>query len=95
MAKILLTMDDLETAVRSNAALETAGHQTAMVAAVDDVRAAVRREHPDLVILTGGVREPRAVHLAQLARESEISTLALLEPTDTEHSERAARLEAT
>ncbi|HET7023916.1 MAG TPA: sigma-54 dependent transcriptional regulator [Gemmatimonadales bacterium] len=95
MAKILLTMDDLETAVRSNAALEAAGHQTAMVAAVDDVRAAVRREHPDLVILTGGVREPRAVHLAQLARESEISTLALLEPTDTEHNERAARLEAT
>ncbi|MGH7592110.1 MAG: sigma 54-interacting transcriptional regulator [Gemmatimonadales bacterium] len=95
MAKILLTMDDLETAVRSNAALEAAGHHTAMVAAVDDVRAAVRREHPDLVILTGGVREPRAVHLAQLARESEISTLALLESTDTEHNERAARLEAT
>ena len=95
MAKILLTMDDLETAVRSNAALEAAGHHTAMVAAVDDVRAAVRREHPDLVILTGGVREPRAIHLAQLARESEISTLALLESTDTERNERAARLEAT
>ena len=95
MARILLTMDDLEVAVRSNAALEAAGHQTAMAAAVDDVRAAMRREHPDLVILTGGVREPRAVQLAQMARESEISTLALLEPTDSEHGERATRLEAT
>jgi DNA-binding NtrC family response regulator len=95
MARILLTMDDLEVAVRSNAALEAAGHQTAMVAAVDDVRAAMRREHPDLVILTGGVREPRAVQLAQMARESEISTLALLEPTDSEHGERAIRLDAT
>ncbi|HEU5359147.1 MAG TPA: sigma-54 dependent transcriptional regulator [Gemmatimonadales bacterium] len=95
MPRILLTMDDLETAVRSNAALEAAGHQTAMVAAVDDVRAAVRREHPDLVVLTGGVREPRALQLAQLARESEISTLALLESTDTERNDRAERLDIT
>ena len=95
MPKILLTMDDLETAVRSNAALEAAGHQTAMVAAVDDIRAAVRREHPDLVVLTGGVREPRAIQLAQLARESEISTLALLEPTDTERNDRVERLDTT
>jgi DNA-binding NtrC family response regulator len=95
MASILLTMDDLETAVRSNAALEAAGHRTAMVAPVDDVRAAVRREHPDLVILTGGVHEPRALELISLARDGEVSTLALLEPTDSDRAERTARLGVT
>ena len=95
MARVLVTMDDLETSVRANAALEAAGHTTAMVAAVDDVRAAFKREHPDLVILTGGVHEPRATQLAALAREAEVSTLALLEATDSERAERAARLGVT
>ena len=45
--KILLTLDDLETAVPLNAALESAGFATAMVSALDDVRAAFRRERPD------------------------------------------------
>lgn len=95
MARILVTMDDLETAVRANAALEAAGHTTAMVAPVDDVRAAFRRERPDLVILTGGVHEPRAVELSTLARDGEVSTLALLEPTDRERSDRGPRLGVT
>jgi len=44
--QILLTMDDLETAVPLNAALEGAGFATTMVSAMDDVRAVFRREAP-------------------------------------------------
>jgi DNA-binding NtrC family response regulator len=94
-SQILLTMADLETAVPLNAALEAAGFSTALVGPLDDAAAAMRREHPDLLILTGAVHEPPAVQLARMARESELYTLALLEPTDTERGERLARLGAT
>src|SRR5262245_39389040 len=91
-SKILLTMDDLETAVRVNAALEQAGHPTVMISSLDDARGAIRRETPELVILTGGVHEATARQLAQVARDSEISTLALLEATDqTAEEERDRR----
>ncbi len=94
-AQILVTMADLETAVPLNAALEAAGFSTAMVSALDDAPAAMRREQPDLLILTGAVHEPPALQLARMARESEMYTLALLEPTDSERGERLARLGAT
>ena len=42
----------------------------------------MRRENPDLVVLTGAVHEPPARQLAAQARDAEIFTLALLEPTD-------------
>jgi DNA-binding NtrC family response regulator len=94
-SQILITMDDLETAVPLNAALEASGYTTAMFSSLDDARGAVRRENPDLVILTGAVHEPHAKQLAALARDSEISTLALLEPTDSERGERVGRLNVT
>jgi DNA-binding response OmpR family regulator len=67
-SQILITMDDLETAVPLNAALEAAGYSTSMFSSLDDARGAVRRENPDLVILTGAVHEPHATQLAALAR---------------------------
>jgi DNA-binding NtrC family response regulator len=94
-SQILITMDDLETAVRLNAAFEAAGYSTAMFSSLDDARGTVRRESPDLVILTGAVHEPHAEQLAALARDGEISTLALLEPTDSERAERVGRLGVT
>src|ERR687884_1998010 len=94
-SQILITMDDLETAVRLNAALEAANFSTTMFSSLDDARGTVRRESPDLVILTGAVHEPPAQQLASLAHDAEISTLALLEPTDSERTERVERLRAT
>jgi DNA-binding NtrC family response regulator len=94
-SQILITMDDLETAVRVNAALEGAQFSTTMFSSLDDARGTVRRENPDLVILTGAVHEPHAQQLAALAHDAEISTLALLEPTDSERAERVSRLHAT
>ena len=94
-ARILITMDDLSTAVPLNAAFEAAGFSTAMFSSLDDPRGTVRRESPELVILTGAVHEPHALQLAALARDNEISTLALLEPTDSERAERVGRLGVT
>jgi len=94
-SQILLTMADLETAVPLNAALEAAGFSTALVGPLDDAPAAMRREHPDLLILTGAVHDPPATQLARMARELEMFTLALLEPTDSERGERVTRLGLT
>ncbi len=95
MAAIVLTLADLETAVPLNAALEQAGFTTALVSAVDDARASVRREQPDLVILTGAIHEHPTLDLINYARELEIYTLVLLEPTDSERAERVERLAPT
>jgi DNA-binding NtrC family response regulator len=94
-SQILIAMDDLETAVRLNAAFEAAKFSTAMFSSLDDARGSVRRENPELVILTGAVHEPHVQQLAALAHDAEISTLALLEPTDSERAERVGRLRAT
>ena len=94
-SQILIAMDDLETAVRLNAAFEGAKFSTAMFSSLDDARGTVRRESPELVVLTGAVHEPHVQQLAALAHDAEISTLALLEPTDSERAERVGRLRAT
>ncbi|MGI9040447.1 MAG: sigma-54 interaction domain-containing protein, partial [Gemmatimonadales bacterium] len=85
----------LETAVPLNAALEAAGFSTALVSPLDDAHSAMRREDPDLLILTGAVHEAGAQQLLRLAREQEVFTLGLLEPTDSERGERSSRIPAT
>jgi DNA-binding NtrC family response regulator len=94
-ATILITMDDLETAVPLNAEFEEAGFGTAMVSSLDDVRRTVKRVKPDMVILSGAVHEPRAALLAELAREREIPSLALLEATDSDEGPQSSRLGVT
>jgi DNA-binding NtrC family response regulator len=88
-------MDDLEAAVRLNAAFEAAGFDTSMVSAQDDVKAAVLREDPDLVLLTGGLHEPAAARLLALVRDGRVATLGLLEPTDAEPTAVTQRMGLT
>lgn len=93
--KVVITLDDLEAAVRANAAFEAAGFETTMASALDDVRAVVRREDPDLLLLTGGLHEPAAQRLIGAVRDGRVATLGLLEPTDAEGDARAHRLGLT
>jgi DNA-binding NtrC family response regulator len=78
----LITTDDLEHAVRVNAALEQAGLNTAMVSSLDDVKQSVRSGQPDVIILTGGLHESTAQRLLAAAHDHAVSTLGLVEPTD-------------
>ncbi len=87
--RVLITTDDLEQAVRVNAALEQAGFDTAMVSSLDDVRQAVRtREQgagsrePDAIVLTGGLHETTGRRLVAAAHEHGVPTLGLVEATD-------------
>jgi len=88
-------MDDLETAVPLNAALEGAGWETSMVSSLEDPLKVVRRFGPDLVIVSGAVHDRHTARLIALAHEQEISSLALLEPTDSERGPRASQLGVT
>ena len=93
--RILITMDDLEAAVRLNAAMEAAGFETSMASAQDDAKAAVLRDDPDLVLLTGGLHEPAAARLLALVRDGRVATLGLLEPTEVDAAALAHRLGLT
>jgi DNA-binding NtrC family response regulator len=94
--RILITQDDLEHAVRINAALEAAGYHTTLVATLEEGRQALRRDPPpDLLVMTGGLHETGAAHLLTLARERSISTLGLVEQTEPDAKGLARRLGLT
>jgi len=82
--RVLITMEDLEAAVRANAAFESAGWRTTMVSALDDLRSAIRRADPDLLLLTGGLREEGLRGLLSESAGGKAATLGLVEPTDAE-----------
>ena len=59
--KVLITLADVEPAVRLNAMLEASGVETALVSPMDDVPAAIAREQPDVIVLTSGLTEQRVI----------------------------------
>src|SRR2546422_9363777 len=78
--RILVTTEDLEHAVRSNAGLEAAGFQTTL-ASLDEARQAGRREPPpDCLVVTGGLHETGAPPPLPPARGRPISPPGLVEP---------------
>jgi DNA-binding NtrC family response regulator len=88
--RVLITGDDLEQAVRVNAALEQAGFATSIATALDDVPAELRRREPDCLVLTGALHESSAERLLAAARERAVSTLGLVEATEPD-AKRVAR----
>jgi DNA-binding NtrC family response regulator len=90
--RVLITMEDLEPAVRANAAFESAGFQTTLVSALDDLRAAVRRADPDLLLLTGGLREAATTRVVEEVSSGRTATLGLVEPTDAHPAALAHRM---
>ncbi|MEP6618244.1 MAG: sigma-54 dependent transcriptional regulator [bacterium] len=62
---VLITLHDVEPAVRLNARLEADGVTTAVVSPLDDVRAEIRRAKPELIVLTGELTDPANVALVR------------------------------
>ena len=63
--KVLLTLTDVEPAVRLNALLEKAGIETVLVSPLDDVPGMIRRQRPDVIVLTGGLLDASNLQLVK------------------------------
>src|SRR5688500_5528362 len=63
--KVLLTLTDVEPAVRLNALLEKAGVETVLVSPLDDVPGMIRRARPDVIVLTGGLLDTSNLQLVK------------------------------
>ncbi len=53
--KALITLTDVEPAVRLNALLESTGIATELVSPLDDIRGTLQRFEPDVVVITGAL----------------------------------------
>ncbi|MBI4500259.1 MAG: sigma-54-dependent Fis family transcriptional regulator [Gemmatimonadetes bacterium] len=93
--RVLITMDDLESAVRANAAFEKEGFRTETVSSLDDAVAVFRKTEPDVVVLTGSLHERPAAELVEMARDASVSTFGLLEETEPDPPRLAQRLGLT
>jgi DNA-binding NtrC family response regulator len=63
--KVLVTLTDVEPAVRLKNLLERAGVETEVVSPYDDLRTAVEKQRPDVIVLTGGLVEQPNVQLVK------------------------------
>ena len=63
--KVLLTLNDVEPAVRLNAILEREGVDTAVVSPLDDIRGALKRERPDLIVFSGDLADPSTIAIVK------------------------------
>ncbi|MCX5756187.1 MAG: sigma-54 dependent transcriptional regulator [Gemmatimonadetes bacterium] len=90
--KVLITLTDVEPAVRLNAALEGAGIKTAMASPLDDLPSAVKREKPDVIVVTGNLLDPPTQSLVrqQLWDGAAVVGLADVGDRDVEHRLRAS-----
>src|SRR5687768_2802375 len=80
--KVLITLADVETAVRLNALLEESEIGTALVSPMDDMAREIEREKPDLIVFTGGLAEPMNLHIAKEQLWSGVAVIGLADIAD-------------
>ena len=80
--KVLITIADVEIAVRLNALLEKDDIETVMVSPLDDIRNEIRRSKPDLVVLTGSIADPTSVQVVKDQLWEGTAVLGLAEVSD-------------
>ena len=86
--KVLLTLQDVEPAVRLNALLESEGVETAVVSPLDDMRASIRREKPDIIVFSGDLADPASVALVKEQLWDGAASVGLADIADEAHLER-------
>jgi DNA-binding NtrC family response regulator len=80
--KVLITLQDLEPAVRLNALLERAGVGTVVVSPLDDIRATLRREKPNLIVISGQLADAATVAVVKEQLWSGIPVVGLADVND-------------
>ena len=86
--KALLTLQDVEPAVRINAVLESEGVETALVSPLDDIRAALKREKPDIIVFSGELADSSTLAIVKEQLWEGAAAVGLADNLDPEHIER-------
>jgi DNA-binding NtrC family response regulator len=86
--KVLLTLQDVEPAVRINAVLERDGVDTALVSPLDDIRSALRREKPDIIVFSGELSDPSTVAIVKEQLWDGAAVVGLADNVDSANVER-------
>ena len=86
--KTIITLTDVECAVRLNASLEQAGVETVMVSPLDDIRREIKRTKPDVIVFTGAIADPNNIQLAREQVWEGVSVIGLADVDDNELRER-------
>ena len=86
--KVLITLTDVEPAVRLNALLEAAGNQTTVVSPLDDLRGEIKKFKPDLIVLTGALGESSNI---QIVRDQVCNGTAVTGLADVQGPDRRGR----
>ena len=91
-SSVLITLHDVETAVRLNARLEGGGISTALVSPLDDVRAEIRRARPDLIVITGDLTDAANVGLLRELLWAGTPVVGVMDSGDVEQRDRLRAL---
>ncbi|HEU4878389.1 MAG TPA: sigma-54 dependent transcriptional regulator [Gemmatimonadaceae bacterium] len=86
--KALITLSDVECAVRLNASLEQSGIETVMVSPLDDIRREIKRAKPDVIVLTGAIADANNIQLVREQLWEGVSVIGLADVDDSEMRER-------
>ncbi|MEW5916572.1 MAG: sigma-54 dependent transcriptional regulator [Gemmatimonadota bacterium] len=86
--RVLITLTDVEPAVRLNAALEADGAETAVVSPMDDMRGAIKREKPHIIVVTGALLDPQHTQLVRSLLWDEIPVVGLADVLDPDAAAR-------
>ena len=86
--KALITLTDVECAVRLNASLEQAGIETTMVSPLDDIRREIKRAKPDVIVLTGAIADPNNVQIVREQLWEGVSVIGLADVDDADLRDR-------
>ena len=79
---VIITLHDLEPAVRLNAELEREGVRTEVVSPLDDIRGTIRRVKPELLVITGDLSDRLNQSIVQEQLWAGVVAIGLTEPGD-------------
>ena len=85
---VLITLHDVEPAVRLNARLEAEGVDTILVSPLDDMRAEIRRAKPQLIVFSGELTDSANVALVRELLWDGTGVVGLVDGDDVQQRDR-------
>ena len=86
--KVLITLTDVEPAVRLNARLEALDITTSMVSPFDDLRGEIQKAKADLIVFTGNLADPYNIQIAREQAWDGVPVIGLADVIDPELNDR-------